>query len=305
MSSSVVETRDGRSRGLLHSEVARVLPLDLTVILHDHLFKRSRSSRSEFDCFQLQQLPEAGVAMRRALQAAAWVAAIVAVLGACSSTGRSSATATAFVPSRTSITLETQTSVATTKTITTNSSTEASTTNSSSATSTSASSSATSTTNSSTTAVAQTTLIEEAQVRAAYLAAYDDYWVCLRDPTACDPTTLTASSGPARATLTDAVNKLRSSDLKVGPDDVGYVVIDSVTFDSSLQSATVKSCWWDTGVVYGPPAKVGGDAIVVNNLQVTSRFDSTLVLESGVWRISREVRTGRAEGVNQCPPKGS
>jgi hypothetical protein len=236
--------------------------------------------------------------MRRAWEAAAWAATIVAVLGACSSTGRSSAPTTAFLPSRTSSTLEASTSVPTTNT------TNTTTTDSSSTTSKTTSSNTTSTTTSSTTTVAPTTT-EEVQVRAAYLSAYDDYWVCLRDPTGCDPTTLTASSGPARATLTDAVNKLRSSDLKVGPDDVGYVVIDSVIFDSSSHNATVKSCWWDTGVVYGPPAKIGGDPIAVNNLQVTSRFDTTLVLESGVWRISREVRTGRTEGVNQCPPKGS
>jgi hypothetical protein len=47
MPSPVLGTRNGRSHGLLQNDVVRVLPLDLSVILHDHLIKRSRSSRSE------------------------------------------------------------------------------------------------------------------------------------------------------------------------------------------------------------------------------------------------------------------
>ena len=47
MPSPVLGTRTGRSHGLLHNYVVRVLPLDLSVILHDHLIKRSRSSRDE------------------------------------------------------------------------------------------------------------------------------------------------------------------------------------------------------------------------------------------------------------------
>ena len=219
--------------------------------------------------------------MRRAWKAAASAATMIAALGACSS--RSSRTAdptTATAPGSTS------TVTATTAAVTTSAATTTSST-------------------STTAAVTTTTAVVAEQVRGAYTAAYNGYWKCLRDPTACDPSSLTASTGPARAKLTDAVNQLRSSDLKVGPDDFGYMVIEGVTVDAGGQSAKVKACWWDTGVVYGPPATAGGDPIVVNNLKVTSRFETTMVLEASQWRISEEVRTGRVEGVNQCPAKGS
>ena len=39
----------------------------------------------------------------------------------------------------------------------------------------------------------------------------------------------------------------------VGPDDPGYVVVESVKL-SGPTTAVVSSCWWDTGVLYGPPA---------------------------------------------------
>ena len=224
--------------------------------------------------------------MRGAWKAAASAVGIVAALAACSGSGGSSDPTTIASSSSTSTSVVPSTSAQTT-------------------TSTTSTSSTTSPAVSKTTATPTTTVTAEAQVSAAYLTAYGGYWACLRDPKTCDPTSLTASTGPARATLTDAVNKLRSSDLKVGPEDFGYVVIESGVVDGSSRSATVKSCWWDTGVVYGPPAKAGGNPIVVNNLQVTSRFDTTLVLESGEWRISQETRTDRVEGVNQCPPEGS
>lgn len=173
------------------------------------------------------------------------------------------------------------------------------------ASSTSASTVSTAPSSTSTTAPPTTTPSIEAQVRAAYAAAYNGYWSCLRGPAVCDPTSLTASTGPARGNLTDAVNQLVASDLKVGPDDVGYMVVESVTPDATGRSALVKSCWWDTGVVYGPPATSGGDPTVVNDVQATSRFDTTMILEAGQWRISEETRTQHLEGVNQCPPEGS
>jgi hypothetical protein len=99
------------------------------------------------------------------------------------------------------------------------------------------------------------------------------------------------------------VTDLVTGGLFVGPDDVGYVVVESVTV-SGPTTATVSSCWWDTGVLYGPPATAGGDPVVVNNVQATSRFETTMELEGGRWLTSEEKRTDHVEGVNQCAPKG-
>jgi hypothetical protein len=149
-----------------------------------------------------------------------------------------------------------------------------------------------------------TTLSPNDAVAAAYRAFYEAYLACLRDPDACDPAPLTASQGQGRQKLTEAVQELRNSDLHVGPEDAGYMVIESVTVDPVAQKATVTACWWDTGVLYGPPARPGDPEIVVNNLQVTNRFETTLFLEGGQWRVGEENRISRVEGVNQCPPEG-
>lgn len=216
--------------------------------------------------------------MKRAWGSAVLAAGLIAALGACSDSSDGSADSTPE---------------------------ETATTSSTSVPATSSTAAATSSTSSTATSAPPTTVALEVQVHDSYSAAYASYWACLRAPDACDPTALTSSRGPARASLTDAVNQLRSSDLRVGPDDFGYMVIEAVSVDASGQIAQVQACWWDTGVVYGPPATEGGDAVVVNNLQVTSRFDTTMVLDAGEWRISEEKRTARVEGVNQCPPEGS
>lgn len=140
-------------------------------------------------------------------------------------------------------------------------------------------------------------------MKADFLALYDAYWSCLRSPKDCDPASLTASVGPARAALTKTVTDLVTGDLFAGAEDPGYVVIRSISL-SSPTTATVTYCAWDTGVLYGPPAKPGGPPVIVNNLQVSSEFETTMALEGGKWLTSEEKRTERVEGENRCPPEG-
>lgn len=140
-------------------------------------------------------------------------------------------------------------------------------------------------------------------MKVAYLRLYDAYWACLRSPKTCAPTALTASVGPARAALTKTVQDLVTGGLFAGADDVGYVVVEGVKMNGP-SSAVVSSCWWDTGVLYGPPAKAGGPPIVVNNVQATSKFETTMALENGQWLTSEEKRTVHVEGHNQCPAAG-
>ena len=140
-------------------------------------------------------------------------------------------------------------------------------------------------------------------MKAGYSAYYSAYWACLRAPKSCQPGTFTASTGPARAALTKTVSDLVAGDLLVGAGDVAYMVVEKVTVTSPT-SAVVSSCWWDTGVVYGPAVTAGGAPVVVNDKRVTSRFDTTMALEQGKWLPSEELRTARMEGKNACPPQG-
>jgi hypothetical protein len=146
-----------------------------------------------------------------------------------------------------------------------------------------------------------TTLAPDVEVKAQYLKLAESYWACLRAPKVCDPATLTASTGPARGALTKTVTDLVGADLFFGNDDPGYTTVEAVKVTES--TALVMSCWWDTAVLYGPPAEVGGPPIVMNNKQVTARLETTLALEEGRWLTSEEKRVARVEGVNQCPPR--
>ena len=141
-----------------------------------------------------------------------------------------------------------------------------------------------------------------ALVEADYRRLYDQYWVCLRSPVECDPSALTASVGPARAALTKTLGDMVTGELFAGNEDPGYVVVEAVDL-SDPTTALVTSCWWDTGVLYGPPAKLGGPPLVLNNLKATSRFETTMTLESGRWLTSQERRVSRVEGQNLCPPE--
>ena len=217
--------------------------------------------------------------MRRAWNAAASAATMVAALGACSNSGGSWTSTNASSSVSTAPTVGSTTSTTSTN--------------------------APATTDASATTLAPTTAAVpvDAQVEADFLALYDAYWSCLRSPKDCDPTTLTASVGPARAALTKTVNDLVTGGLFAGPEDPGYVVVQSITI-AGPTTATVTYCAWDIGVLYGPPAQPGGAPVVVNNLQVTSRFETTMALEGGKWLTSEEKRIERVEGENLCPPEG-
>jgi hypothetical protein len=126
---------------------------------------------------------------------------------------------------------------------------------------------------------------------------------CVRSPDRCDPAALTASQGPARSILTKTVSDLRAGQLHMGPEDPGYVVVEQVQVDPGGKRAVLKVCGWDTGVLYGPPARPGGPDVVVNNLQVSKRLEVTMFREGGAWRLGEEKGLQRMVGVNTCPPK--
>jgi hypothetical protein len=144
----------------------------------------------------------------------------------------------------------------------------------------------------------------EIDVKVSYLVFVDVYWDCLQTPEACDPEAFTAPGSPAVTALATTVGELMAADLFVGNDPVGYSVVEDVVVDPGGESATVRACWWDIGVLYGPPVTEGGPNVIMNNKQVTSRFESTMTLVDGRWLLSEERRIERVEGENLCPPAG-
>lgn len=228
--------------------------------------------------------------MRRAWKAAASAATMLAALAGCSS-GSDGASDTS------SVLVTTTASPSTTAPVSSASTTAP---GSMSTTVETASSVAPKTT---TTVATTTTVTAEEQVEADYRQLYEQYWICLRSPAACDPSELTASVGPARAALTKTLADLVAGDLFAGDEDPGYLVVESVDVVDP-GTAVVASCWWDTGVLYGPPAQPGGPPLIINDLQATSRFETTMTLEGGRWLTSEERRVSRVEGDNQCPPEG-
>lgn len=137
-------------------------------------------------------------------------------------------------------------------------------------------------------------------VEAAYADSVASYWACVRAPASCDVGAQTASSGSAKTALGRTVADLASGGLHIGPEDVGYTIVESVTVHHGGFRATVVACWWDTAVLYGPPAQLGGAEVVMNNKQSTSRFESVMYFEDGRWLVGDERRLERVEGANGC-----
>ena len=234
--------------------------------------------------------------MRRAWKVAASAAVMLAALSACrggsgGTSDASSAIVTTTIPASTSAPVTP--SSATTSTI------SASTTV---GTTTSLDPPTTTTTTTTTMATSTTTGVPQALVEEDYRQLYKQYWVCLRSPAACDPSALTASVGPARAALMKTLGDMVSGELFAGDEDPGYLIVESVDL-SDATTALVTSCWWDTGVLYGPPAQPGGPPLILNDLKATSLFETTMILEDGRWLTSKEQRVSRVEGENQCPPE--
>ena len=137
-----------------------------------------------------------------------------------------------------------------------------------------------------------TTLAPDVEVKAHYLQLADAYWACLRAPDKCDPAATTASAGPARAALTKTLQDLVSGGLFAGTDDPGYVLVESVKLTGPT-TAIVSACWWDTGVLYGPPAEAGGPPLVVNNLRPHRATKQRCNLKVGAgWSQKKSASSG-------------
>jgi hypothetical protein len=139
-----------------------------------------------------------------------------------------------------------------------------------------------------------------AEVTAAALA-YDDWYVeCLRDPVNCDPSVVAVEGSDLFVNLSTITDQLATAGFYVGPEDPGYVVIESV--EPLGDHVAVAVCGWGTMVLYGPPGP-DGNPTVQNDTPATVREVWQFVDAAGVWKLRRTDTTEEVPGVNECPPE--
>lgn len=135
----------------------------------------------------------------------------------------------------------------------------------------------------------------EAQVRQAILDQYDAHSRCFADVATCDPNQF--ARGQHLVNELDLLAKAREGDwiLKPREDDPWYAVVRSVMVAADGQTARADGCVWDSSIMYG-----SGGVSIVNDVNYSDDSIWELVNENGVWFVSRNSATTRAESVNKC-----
>ena len=139
-----------------------------------------------------------------------------------------------------------------------------------------------------TTTVVMTATSVEDELRLAYQRAYDGYWACLRTPLDCD-TSWQVDGGPSAVAMHGTMQALADRDRFVGPDPLGYFVIEHIAVDPSGDRAEVTACWWSTAVLYGAPAdptrpaSTDNPPTIVNNTHSSGRQTDVFVRADGTW----------------------
>ena len=150
-----------------------------------------------------------------------------------------------------------------------------------------------------TTAAPTTTLSPEQQAQADVRAAYDAYWAMSERlaaaPDPQDPEIAELVTGTAATTLTDHLTTLTAQRRAVQfGEDYAHAIL-AVELGGDGTSAVVSDCYVDHSAEVD--AQTGG---VIREATFTNRFDVTLALESGTWKVSRIERLAGWEGVTTC-----
>jgi hypothetical protein len=146
-----------------------------------------------------------------------------------------------------------------------------------------------------------TTVATDELVKQAVQDYQAAYWTCGQAPTSCDPTAFTASQGESRTTIEELAGGLMREGLYFSSDLRGsYLVPETIDVNSSSE-VVARSCWYDAAVVLGPIGP-DGQPTVVNDEIISIRYDLTLFLEDGVWRVGGQVEDQRLGEGNLCPP---
>lgn len=150
-----------------------------------------------------------------------------------------------------------------------------------------------------TTVAPTTTLSPEAQAEADVRAAYDAYWVMSERlaaaPDPQDPEIAQRVTGSAADTLTDHLTTLSAQRRAVQfGDDYTHAIL-AVEVGADGASAVVSDCYVDHAAEVDAQT---GD--VIREATFTNRFDVTLALQSGAWKVAQIERLGNWEGVTTC-----
>jgi uncharacterized protein YcfL len=129
-----------------------------------------------------------------------------------------------------------------------------------------------------------------------YAAAYH---TCGLSPATCDSATFTALEGRSRQTIAELATAMSKQGLYFSTDTRGsHVSAKDVSLVSPTQAA-VMLCWYDAGIVLGPPGP-DGLPTVVNDESGTSLYSLTLFLEDGTWRVAEQSQPVPVAPGDQC-----
>lgn len=150
-----------------------------------------------------------------------------------------------------------------------------------------------------TTVASTTTLSPEQQAEADVRAAYDAYWVMSERlaaaPDPQDPEIGERATGTAATTLTDHLSTLSAQRRAVqfGEDYAHEILAVEVGDDGT--SAVLSDCYVDHSSEVDAQT---GD--VVREATFTNRFEVTLALDAGAWKVAQIERLANWEGVTTC-----
>ena len=146
-----------------------------------------------------------------------------------------------------------------------------------------------------------TTVATEDLIKQAVQDYHVAYWICGQSPSVCDPTTFTATQGKSRSTISELAQGFVREGLYFSSNLRGsYLVAESINAESAGEVA-VTSCWYDAGIVLGPDGP-DGQPTVVNDEISSIRYNLSLYLEDGQWRVGEQLEVAALGEGNLCPP---
>lgn len=143
---------------------------------------------------------------------------------------------------------------------------------------------------------------ESAAVRAAVAAYWAASQACGQRPTACEPESFTAGTGPLRSVVEAYREQLIENGYYLGepePDSGAYVDVRSVLLDPTRTSAATSECVYDPTPLFGPTGR-DGEPTVVNDFFATRYVVHTFTLQDGEWLASEEQHPDVSTDTDPC-----
>jgi hypothetical protein len=119
----------------------------------------------------------------------------------------------------------------------------------------------------------------------------------------CDPSTLAvARAGSLLAKNTAKINEWNADGYTVRDREKFRSVVEQVSVDPSMTSASARTCYADGSRLVKPGAGPGGADVVIDDTFGSARDQVTLRLDTdGVWRAYDAQPVGATESTDVCP----